>query len=245
MALRFRSILTPVLILALGQAAGAAAAPLSLLGGRLDVEATWRTADGHSGTGTPVRLTDETGYFWFFSPTNVEVVVKGLDACASGAPRFWVFAGGLTDAEITLTVTDQATGQQKIYRNPQGRAFQPIQDTDAFATCGTPRCGHGSFAEMAATPRADFEIESMALAMGGGLTAPQALYDRVKADMASIRQQKPERTMAGTSRARRRMTSFLRVFRVLGLPMCATTEQLAKIKHPKPLPECVVAQVKD
>jgi hypothetical protein len=189
-----RPLVAAAIILCAGALASAAAeaASLSLVGGRFDVEASWQTADGHSGTGTPVPLTDETGYFWFFSPTNVEVVVKGLDACAGTAPRFWIFAGGLTNTAVTLTVTDQATGQQKIYRNPAGQPFQPIQDTDAFATCATKHCGHGNFAELAASPRADLEAEAMAVAMGGGLTASQPLYDRLVADLASIRRQKPE-----------------------------------------------------
>jgi hypothetical protein len=182
---------TGLLLGALGMGS-ATAASLSLLHSRFDIDAAWRTSDGRTGTGTPVALTDETGYFWFFSPTNVEVVVKGLDACTSAAPRFWFFAGGLTNTEVTLTVTDQATGQQKIYRNPQGRAFVPVQDTNAFTTCATKHCGHGSFAELAASPRANYEAEAMAIVMGGGLTASQPLYDRLVADLASIRRQKPE-----------------------------------------------------
>jgi hypothetical protein len=44
-------------------------------------------------------------------------------------------AGGLTDVNVILTVTDTQTGVIKTYTNPQGTPFQPIQDTDAFATC--------------------------------------------------------------------------------------------------------------
>jgi hypothetical protein len=66
----------------------------------------------------------------------VEAVVKVLDACSfPGAPRFWVFAAGLTNVEVVLTVTDTATGAVKTYTNPLNRAFQPVQDTAAFATC--------------------------------------------------------------------------------------------------------------
>ena len=36
-------------------------------------------------------------------------MIKVLDAC-SFANRFWVFAGGLTDVETVLTVTDTRTG---------------------------------------------------------------------------------------------------------------------------------------
>src|SRR5205807_4105842 len=46
-----------------------------------------------------------------------------------------VFAGGLTDVNVVLTVRDTVTGTTRTYTNPSGTAFQPIQDTDAFTTC--------------------------------------------------------------------------------------------------------------
>jgi hypothetical protein len=102
--------------------------------GRFRVTATWETPNGASGTAQAIRLTNDTGYFWFFSETNVETVVKVLDGCLTNN-RFWVFAGGLTDVHVTITVEDTRTGARKTYSNPQGTAFLPIQDTQAFATC--------------------------------------------------------------------------------------------------------------
>jgi hypothetical protein len=107
---------------------------LCLSGGRFRVAADWRTEDGRSGKGHAVRLTPDTGTFWFFDSTNLEMMVKVLNACAF-AGRHWVFAGGLTDVNVTLTVTDTTSGQVKTYVNPQKTAFAPIQDTGAFATC--------------------------------------------------------------------------------------------------------------
>jgi len=63
-----------------------------------------------------------------------EMVVKVLNACALNS-RYWTFAGGLTDVNVILTVTDTQTGAIQTYTNPQGTPFQPIQDTNAFATC--------------------------------------------------------------------------------------------------------------
>ena len=64
----------------------------------------------------------------------VEMVVKALNACTFNS-RFWVFAGGLTDVNVVMTVTDTLSGVVKTYTNPQSTAFQPILDTAAFATC--------------------------------------------------------------------------------------------------------------
>lgn len=111
------------------------ATALCLNQGRFKVEATFNTGT-QQGQAQVVKLTDETGYLWFFNANNVEAVVKVLNACGiPGAPRFWVFAGGLTNVQTVITVTDTATGAVKTYTNPQGTAFQPIQDTGAFATC--------------------------------------------------------------------------------------------------------------
>ena len=101
---------------------------------RFKVEAHWRTNDGAEGGAKVIKLTPDTGYLWFFNSAKVETVVKVLSACSLNQ-RYWVFAGGLTNVEVTLTVTDTETGTVKTYTNPQGTAFQPIQDTSAFATC--------------------------------------------------------------------------------------------------------------
>jgi lysyl endopeptidase len=100
---------------------------------RFRVEATFETGS-QQGRAQVVKLTDDTGYLWFFNPTNVEAVVKVLDACSFNQ-RFWIFAGGLTNVRTTIRITDTATQTVKIYTNPQGTAFQPVQDVDAFATC--------------------------------------------------------------------------------------------------------------
>jgi hypothetical protein len=107
---------------------------LCLSGGRFRVRVQWTTADGASGPGHAVPLTTDTGYFWFFAPGNIEVVMKVLNGCGLGS-RYWFFAGGLTDVKALITVTDTRTAAVRTYANRQGRAFQPIQDTAAFATC--------------------------------------------------------------------------------------------------------------
>lgn len=107
---------------------------LCLTAGRFKVEATWKTADGKSGFAHTVQLQSDSGYLWFFNQSNIEVVVKVLNACGLNN-RYWVFAGGLTNVEVTLTITDTKTAATRTYKNPQGKPFAPIQDTSAFATC--------------------------------------------------------------------------------------------------------------
>jgi hypothetical protein len=107
-------------------------AALFLNNGRFVVTATWHTADGNRGQAHAVTLTDDTGYFWFFSASNVEMVTKVLDGCPLNH-RFWVFAGGLTNVNTVITVTDTRTETSNSYTNPLNTAFLPLQDTSAFA----------------------------------------------------------------------------------------------------------------
>jgi len=102
--------------------------------GRFEVHVQWTTPDGTTGAGQAVSLTGDTGFFWFFSPDNVEMVVKVLNGCGYNS-SYWTFAGGLTDVQVAMTVTDTQTGATRTYTNPQRTAFQPIQDTSAFASC--------------------------------------------------------------------------------------------------------------
>ena len=70
-------------------------ATLCLAQDRFRLTVAW-SAGGKSGTGHAHTLTEDTGYFWFFDPANIEIVVKVLD----GRPvngSFWVFYGGLSN----------------------------------------------------------------------------------------------------------------------------------------------------
>jgi hypothetical protein len=98
---------------------------------RFQVRATYRTDAGQSGNAGAVRVTDDTGYFWFFEQDNTEILIKGLEGCPING-HFWVFAAGLTDVEVELTVTDTVGGGSQVYRNPLGQAFELVRDIEAF-----------------------------------------------------------------------------------------------------------------
>jgi hypothetical protein len=103
---------------------------------RFRAEAVYRTTA--SGSFVPAfadRARTDAGFLSFFSPENLDVVVKILNACTPPQNRYWVFVGGVTNVEVKLTVTDTQTGKTKQYFNPLGQPFLPIQDTNAFATC--------------------------------------------------------------------------------------------------------------
>jgi hypothetical protein len=101
---------------------------------RFQVNASWSDAGSGAGIASSLPLTDDTGAFWFFEASNIEIVLKALDACAL-SNTYWVFAGGLTDVEVNLTITDVVAGRTRVYSNTVAQPFAPIQDTGAFATC--------------------------------------------------------------------------------------------------------------
>jgi Bacterial pre-peptidase C-terminal domain len=81
-----------------------------------------------------VPLTSDTGYFWFFSASNVELVLKAVDG-RSFNNYFWVFYGALSDVEYTITVTDTVTGAVKPYHNTAGH-LASVADVTAFRPAG-------------------------------------------------------------------------------------------------------------
>lgn len=89
---------------------------------------------GATGSGQATAFNSEVGYYSVpaltGNPNNLEVFVKVLD----GRPvngKFWVFYGGLTDFELTITVTDVTTGAVKTYVRP-GATLGGGADTSAF-----------------------------------------------------------------------------------------------------------------
>ncbi|MGE5234539.1 MAG: WD40/YVTN/BNR-like repeat-containing protein [Acidobacteriota bacterium] len=103
---------------------------LCLNSSRFRVELTWTDFQGNTGSGQAVPLTSDSGYFWFFAPANVELVVKVLDERAIN-DSFWVFFGALSNVEYRITVTDTETGRVRFYLNPLGR-LASVADTSAF-----------------------------------------------------------------------------------------------------------------
>jgi hypothetical protein len=107
-----------------------------LQNGRFRVRAEWQDFFDNSGEGQAILASADSGEFWFFDGSNTELLVKVLNAC--GLPQFesfWVFASGLTNVAVTLTVEDTESDEVRVYSTAIGEAFGPILDTAAFATC--------------------------------------------------------------------------------------------------------------
>lgn len=109
---------------------------LCLHNSRFQVRVTWKDFTGNTGVGHAKQATADTGYFWFFDDTNVELIVKALDGRGVNG-RYWVFYGALSNVEYSMTVTDTVTGAVKVYNNPL-HAFGSVGDTTAFQGVDPP-----------------------------------------------------------------------------------------------------------
>jgi hypothetical protein len=90
---------------------------LCLADRRFEVEVEWFDPRSDlAGVGHPIEVNDVTGAFWFFRPSNVELVVKVLDARTVNG-RFWVLYGSLTDVAFTLRVRHSETLDQVEFDN--------------------------------------------------------------------------------------------------------------------------------
>jgi hypothetical protein len=107
---------------------------LCLQDGRFEVAVDWH--NHHTDTSGSGRVRSEpvggekTGFFWFFDPGNVELVVKLIDGRAVNG-RFWFFFGSLSDVEYEVRVRDTVLDVERTYRNPAGNLCGQA-DTSAF-----------------------------------------------------------------------------------------------------------------
>ncbi|HKI02915.1 MAG TPA: ELWxxDGT repeat protein [Thermoanaerobaculia bacterium] len=179
-------------------AAGACApsdTSLCLSGGRFRVEALWLDPQGRFQPGRAVGLTPDTGYFWFFSPANVEAVVKVLDARGVNGHQ-WVFYGALSNVEYALTVTDIQTGLTRRYFNPQGK-FASVGDNHAFGPLGAFKRHQPASPE--AAPLLVREGFEPAAATGTCVPAPRRLCLTGGRFAVEARWKLPDRNGAGTA----------------------------------------------
>ena len=132
---------------------------LCLSQGRFEIQVHWKdhNREGVYGNGTavPIDVSDESGMFWFFSSTNIELVVKTLDGRGVNG-HYWVFFGALSDVEYWVTVRDAAGGGRRTYHNPPAESCGQ-SDITAFVPAAASASGNS----VAAAGRAGIDLVAM------------------------------------------------------------------------------------
>ncbi len=113
---------------------------LCLRQARFSITVAWRDFESRTGLARVVDTapvtSDTSGLFWFFRPTNWELLVKVIVGCTVNQ-HFWVFAAATTNLEFDIEVTDHTTGQERTYHNALGQSADAITDTSALP-CSAP-----------------------------------------------------------------------------------------------------------
>jgi hypothetical protein len=115
------------------------------LGNRFDAQVEYQVLsapalDGHrtltsNGLGTVVPgASENSANFWFFDPSNWELLIKVINGCAIDN-HYWVYAAAPTDQHYEIMVTDEGTATRKVYFNYAGAPAPALTDSAAFATC--------------------------------------------------------------------------------------------------------------
>ena len=116
---------------------------------RFRVSVRWR-ANNTTGNGTAVPQSSQTGLFWFFGASNIELIVKMIDG--RGVNNFfWTFYGGLSDVEYSITVTDTQSGSSKTYHNDPG-SLCGLGDVNAFTGPSTGPASAAAPVSLATAP---------------------------------------------------------------------------------------------
>jgi hypothetical protein len=87
--------------------------------GRFRVSVVWTDFLGATGPGVALPYTSDSGFFYFFNESNLELLVKVLNGCGFNN-SYWFFYGAATNVELVYTVVDLQTCQTRTLSNPSG-----------------------------------------------------------------------------------------------------------------------------
>ena len=138
---------------------------------------------------TPQQLLLMIALFGFIGCDSGEQAVEGDDAgeCSDGLDNDQNGDVDCADAGCLNATACSGDDDDSALGNDDDSALGDDDDS-ALGPCAA-YIGQASSAEIQATPRLETNLESLAIAMTGALTAPQAVYDRLLVDIPAIHQQ--------------------------------------------------------
>ena len=101
---------------------------------RFRVRVNWENFQGATGAGFAVPFTPDSGFFYFFSANNLELLVKMVRGCGTALNAYWFFYAAASNVGLEYEVLDTTACVAKTYSNPVGN-FASFGDINALATC--------------------------------------------------------------------------------------------------------------
>ena len=98
---------------------------------RFRVRVGWTDFQSNSGSGVALSYTPDSGFFYFFNPQILELLVKIVNGCSlNGA--YWFFYGSTSNVALDYTVEDLQACETKTVTVPLGQ-FASNGDVEFFA----------------------------------------------------------------------------------------------------------------
>lgn len=101
---------------------------------RFRVRMTWTDFQAGTGPGFAVPFTSDSGFFYFFGPQNLEVLVKMVNGCGSFSNYYWFYYAAASNVQIDIELADTEADVIATYHNPLG-TFASDGDITALQTC--------------------------------------------------------------------------------------------------------------
>jgi plastocyanin len=101
--------------------------------GRFRIRVTWTNFAGESGQGVALEYTADSGFFYFFQPEVLELLVKIVNGCGLN-DAYWFFNAAASNVGLVYTVTDLQTCETRTVTNPVG-VFASGGNINFFPNC--------------------------------------------------------------------------------------------------------------
>jgi hypothetical protein len=100
--------------------------------GRFEVSVVWTDFENNTGPGVALAYTADSGFFYFFDPLILELLVKVVNGCGFNN-SYWFYYGSTTNVGLVYTVKDLQKCVERTFPVPIG-TFASNGDIEFFDT---------------------------------------------------------------------------------------------------------------
>jgi hypothetical protein len=123
------------------------ASKLCLHSGRIEVTVDFESEGEIKPGQTRPERSNNSGLFWFFAQSNIELLVKVLNGCSVN-DHYWVLTAGTTNLPYQIRVRDTFTDQVYVIENAGGEPAPARAELEALAICDAAASGAPQVSEL-------------------------------------------------------------------------------------------------